>query len=172
MAQPCTLQGFLFYTCFQAQLLVYFPSNTIKSRLAQVISCLIGLEHLYCTHCHDAIKPSHTVHHPTWLWIAFAVFIIICLLIGLIILHRDDHKISVKEALRQTGGWVVLSLAAGVGFYFYLGSSQALDYFTGYLIEYSLSIDNIFVFLLIFNYFKVDPRYQYKVLFWGIFGAL
>ncbi|HLR76836.1 MAG TPA: TerC family protein [Balneolaceae bacterium] len=112
------------------------------------------------------------MQHPTWLWIAFAVFIVICLLIDLIVLHSDDHKISVKESLKQTAGWIVLSLLAGVGIYFYMGSHHALNYYTGYLIEYSLSIDNIFVFLLIFNYFKVDDKYQYKVLFWGIFGAL
>lgn len=110
--------------------------------------------------------------HPTWLWIAFGVFIIICLLIDLIVLHSDDHKITVKESLRQTAGWIVLSLAAGIGIYFYMGPTHALNYYTGYLIEYSLSIDNIFVFLLIFNYFKVDDKYQYRVLFWGIFGAL
>lgn len=110
--------------------------------------------------------------HPLWLWIAFVVFIIICLLVDLIVLHSDDHEVGVKESLRQTAGWIVLSLVAGVGIYFYMGPQHALNYYTGYLIEYSLSIDNIFVFLLIFNYFKVDDKYQYKVLFWGIFGAL
>lgn len=112
------------------------------------------------------------MQHPTWLWIAFAVFIIICLLIDLIVLHSDDHKISVKESLRQTAGWIVLALLAGIGIYFYMGAEHALNYYTGYLIEYSLSIDNIFVFLLIFNFFKVEDKYQYRVLFWGIFGAL
>ncbi len=112
------------------------------------------------------------MEHPLWLWIAFAVFIIICLLIDLVVLHSEDHEVEVKESLRQTAGWIALSLLAGVGVYFYMGSESALNYYTGYLIEYSLSIDNIFVFLLIFNYFKVDDKYQYKVLFWGIFGAL
>lgn len=112
------------------------------------------------------------MQHPTWLWIAFAAFIIICLIIDLVVLHNDDHKISVKESLRQTAGWIVISAIAGVGIYFYMGADHAVNYYTGYIIEYSLSIDNIFVFLLVFKFFKVDDKYQYKVLFWGIFGAL
>ncbi len=112
------------------------------------------------------------MEHPLWLWIGFGIFTLVCLLIDLIVLHSDDHKIELKESLWQTTGWITLSLLAGVGIYFYMGSTSALNYYTGYLIEYSLSIDNIFVFLLIFNFFKVDDKYQYKVLFWGIFGAL
>lgn len=112
------------------------------------------------------------MEHPWWLWIALIIFIIVCLLIDLFVLHKDTHKITIKESLIETAGWIVISLIFGVGVYFYMGSSIALDYYTGYLIEKSLSVDNIFVFILIFSYFKVPDEYEYTVLFWGIFGAL
>lgn len=88
------------------------------------------------------------------------------------VFHDADHEESIKEALVWTGVWIALALIFGVGVYYFMGSSTALDYYTGYLIEKSLSVDNIFVFLLVFSYFKVPPEYQHKVLFWGIFGAL
>lgn len=94
------------------------------------------------------------------------------LIVDLAVFHQKDHEESIKEALIWTGIWIALSLIFGVGVYYYMGSQMALDYYTGYLIEKSLSVDNIFVFLLVFNYFKVPAKYQHKVLFWGIFGAL
>lgn len=94
------------------------------------------------------------------------------LAVDLFVFNREAHEVSIKESLSWTGLWISLSLLFGVGVYFYLDPQTALDYYTGYLIEYSLSVDNIFVFLLIFSYFKVAPRYQHKVLFWGILGAL
>lgn len=94
------------------------------------------------------------------------------LIIDLVVFHRKEHEVSIREALIWTGVWITLALIFGVGVYYYMGSQTALDYYTGYLIEKSLSVDNIFVFLLVFSYFKVPAEYQHKVLFWGIFGAL
>lgn len=94
------------------------------------------------------------------------------LVIDLVVFHGKDHEESIREALIWTGVWITLALIFGIGIYYYMGSKTALDYYTGYLIEKSLSVDNIFVFLLVFSYFQVPAKYQHKVLFWGIFGAL
>lgn len=106
------------------------------------------------------------------LWTVFNVFIVIMLIIDLYVFHNKEHKESIKEALIWTGVWITLALIFGVGVYYYMGSQTALDYYTGYLIEKSLSVDNIFVWILVFSYFKVPPEYQHKTLFWGVFGAL
>lgn len=94
------------------------------------------------------------------------------LVIDLVVFHGKEHEESIREALIWTGVWIAMALIFGIGVYHYMGSQTALDYYTGYLIEKSLSVDNIFVFLLVFSYFQVPPEYQHKVLFWGIFGAL
>lgn len=112
------------------------------------------------------------MEHSLYLWIGFTVFIIIMLLIDLMVFNRKPHQITIKESLVWTGIWIALSCVFGVGILWFLDQATAVDYFTGYLIEKSLSMDNIFVFILIFNYFKVPPKYQHEVLFWGIFGAL
>lgn len=111
-------------------------------------------------------------HHSLLLWAAFNVFIIIMLIIDLAVFHKKDHEEGIKEALMWTGVWVALALIFGIGIHYFMGPQPALEYYTGYLIEKSLSVDNIFVFLLIFSYFRVPAEYQHKVLFWGIFGAL
>ena len=110
--------------------------------------------------------------HSFFLWTAFNIFIIAMLIVDLAVFHQKDHEESIKEALVWTGVWIAISLVFGGGVYYFMGPQTALDYYTGYLIEKSLSVDNIFVFLLVFNYFKVPAKYQHKVLFWGIFGAL
>lgn len=110
--------------------------------------------------------------HSFLLWSVFNVFILAMLIVDLVVLHKEDETVSIKEALYWTGAWIVLALLFGIGVYYYMGSQTALDYYTGYLIEKSLSVDNIFVFLLVFTYFKVPDEFQHKVLFWGIFGAL
>lgn len=110
--------------------------------------------------------------HSLILWTVFNVFILAMLIIDLSVFHKKDHEESIKEALIWTGVWITMALIFGIGVYYYMGSATALDYYTGYLIEKSLSVDNIFVFLLVFSYFQVPPEYQHKVLFWGIFGAL
>lgn len=112
------------------------------------------------------------MEHSLLLWLVFNLFIIIMLVVDLVVFHGKEQKESVREALIWTGVWITLALLFGLGVYEFMGTQDALDYYTGYLIEKSLSVDNIFVFLLVFSYFKVPPEYQHKVLFWGIFGAL
>jgi tellurite resistance protein TerC len=107
-----------------------------------------------------------------WLWVGFNVFILAMLALDLGVFHRKSHVVSLKESLTWTGVWVVLALVFNAGVRHYAGSAKALEFFTGYLIEKSLSVDNVFVFALLFSYFAVPPTYQHKVLFWGILGAL
>lgn len=106
------------------------------------------------------------------LWGGFNALVIFMIAIDLGLFHRDDHEISVKEGLVWSGIWIVVALIFNLGVYYWKGSQVALEFLTGYAIERSLSIDNIFVFLMIFSYFKVPAKYQYKVLIWGILGAL
>lgn len=110
--------------------------------------------------------------HSILLWIGFNLFILFLLTIDLKVLNRKPHEISIKESLLWSGVWIAISLLFNIGVYFWFGRESALQFFTGYLIEKTLSIDNLFVFLLLFSYFKVPARYQHKVLFWGILGAL
>ena len=110
--------------------------------------------------------------HSLSLWVGFNILILILIAIDLGILHKKSHVISVKEALIWSMGWILISLTFNVLVYFWLGYDSALEFLTGYLIEKSLSVDNIFVFAILFSYFKVKPEYQHKVLMWGILGAL
>jgi tellurite resistance protein TerC len=111
-------------------------------------------------------------HHPWFFWIAFNVFILTMLVLDLCVFHRHARVIKFKEALGWTGFWIALAAAFGVLLYFWHGPGRTLEFVTGYVIEESLSVDNLFVFLLVFRYFKVPAQYQHKVLFWGIVGAL
>ncbi|MEX2089706.1 MAG: TerC family protein [Bacteroidota bacterium] len=104
--------------------------------------------------------------------VIFNVFVIIMLVVDLKVFHRHAHEIKIREALLWSAFWIMLAMLFNTLLYFWLGSEVALQFFTGYLIEKSLSVDNLFVFLLIFSYFKVPAKYQHKVLFWGILGAL
>jgi tellurite resistance protein TerC len=106
------------------------------------------------------------------LWIGFNLFVLALLAIDLGVFHRKAHVVSVKEAAIWSAVWISLSLLFNLGLYFWLGSEVALQFFTGYVIEKSLSVDNIFVFVLIFSAFAVPAVYQHRVLFWGILGAL
>ncbi len=108
----------------------------------------------------------------TYLWIGFNVFVLLMLALDLGVFHKKSHTVSVKEALAWSGVWVALAMVFNYGLYVYRGETVALEFLTGYLIEKSLSIDNIFVFALIFSFFHVPAKYQHKVLFWGILGAL
>lgn len=112
------------------------------------------------------------MNHSLWLWAGFNGFILAMLALDLGVFHRKTHVVSVRESLIWTAIWVALALAFNVGVWHYAGSAKALEFFTGYLIEKSLSVDNVFVFALLFSYFAVPPLYQHKVLFWGILGAL
>lgn len=108
----------------------------------------------------------------TILWTSFNVFVLAMLALDLGVFHRKAHEITIKEALIWTGVWITLAMFFNLFVYFYFDKSTALEFFTGYIIEKSLSIDNIFVMIMIFSYFKVPKAYQHKVLFWGILGAL
>ncbi len=105
-------------------------------------------------------------------WIGFHLFIFTMLALDLGIFNKKAHKIAVKEALIWSGVWISLALLFDVFVLLQFGKIQALEFLTGYVIEYSLSVDNIFVFILIFTYFSVKPQYQHRILFWGILGAL
>jgi len=107
-----------------------------------------------------------------WFWVGFNIFVLLMLALDLGIFHKTHHVVSVKEALIWSGIWIFFALCFN-GFIFYIaGETKALEFLTGYLIEKALSVDNIFVFVLIFTYFQIPPKYQHKVLFWGIIGAL
>ena len=106
------------------------------------------------------------------LWIVFGAAVSAMLALDLGVFHRKARTIEVRQALLWSAVWIALALLFNLGIYFLLGSDKALKFFTGYLVEKSLSVDNLFVFLLIFSYFGVPSTYQHKVLFWGILGAL
>src|SRR5687768_14293593 len=108
----------------------------------------------------------------TWLWIGFNAFVLAMLAVDLFVFHRDAHEVATWEAATCTAVWVALALLFGAGVYTFMGRDAGLEYFAGYLIEKALSVDNIFVFVLIFGFFRVPLRYQHRVLFWGILGAL
>jgi tellurite resistance protein TerC len=105
-------------------------------------------------------------------WILFNLFVVAMLVLDLGILNRRSHRVSFREALAWSGLWIALAAAFAVLELFWHGRAQALQFVTGYVIELSLSVDNLFVFLVIFRYFKVPDQHQHKVLFWGILGAL
>lgn len=109
---------------------------------------------------------------PIVFWIIFNAFVLIMLALDLGVFHRKTHEISLRESLTWTFIWIFLALVFNAIIYSWKGRVQALEFFTGYLVEKSLSVDNIFVFLMIFTYFRIPPVYQHKVLFWGIIGAL
>jgi tellurite resistance protein TerC len=105
------------------------------------------------------------------LWIGFTLFVLVLLAVDLLVFNREEHEVRPREALAWTAGWVSLALLFNFGVYRYFGAQHALEFFTGYLIELSLSVDNLFVFILIFSTFGVPAACQHRVLFWGILGA-
>ncbi len=109
---------------------------------------------------------------PLWFWIAFHIGVFIVLAIDLVGFNRKAHVVSIREATIWSIVWVLLSLSFNLLVWKLKGPDAALEFFTGYLIEYSLSVDNIFVFVLIFTYFQVRKKFQHRVLVWGIIGAL
>jgi len=109
----------------------------------------------------------------TWpLWIAFNAGVALFLVLDLGMFHRRAHVISLRQAAIESAAWISLSLGFGAWIFISHGHGPGLEFFTGYVVEKSLSMDNVFVFLLIFQYFRVDPRYQHRLLFWGVLGAL
>ncbi len=109
---------------------------------------------------------------PLWAWFAFIAFVVVMLAIDLGVFQRKAHVVRPQEAALWTVTWVSLSLLMGVLFYIWLGQEKAIQYITGYVLEWSLSVDNIFIFVLVFTYFKTPFKYQQRVLLWGILGAL
>jgi tellurite resistance protein TerC len=109
---------------------------------------------------------------PLLFWILFNAFVLVMLSLDLGVFHRNSHEVSTKEALTWTIVWITLALVFNGILYFWKGEQKALEFLTGYLIEKALSVDNIFVFIMIFSYFQIPTKYQHKVLFWGILGAL
>lgn len=109
--------------------------------------------------------------HPL-LWLGFNSFVLIMLALDLGIFHRRNHVVRVKEALIWTAVWIVLALIFNAGLWYTRGEEAGLQFLAGYLIEKSLSVDNLFIFLIVFSAFQVPTAYQHKVLFWGVLGAL
>ena len=113
---------------------------------------------------------------PLWTWIIFYVLVLIMLIIDLKMFgKKGQHEVNVKEALQMTAVWIAVSLLFCVGIYFFYPVApheKAMEFLAGYLIEKSLSMDNLFVFLMLFTFFGIERKYQHEVLFWGIFGAL
>lgn len=107
-----------------------------------------------------------------WPWIGFNAFVLALLTLDLGIFHRKSHAVSLKEAALWSVIWITLAMLFNAGIYLFKGSDTAIQFFTGYLIEKSLSVDNIFIFVLLFSTFQVPAAYQHRVLFWGILGAL
>ncbi len=110
--------------------------------------------------------------HSVWEWLAFAGIITFMLVLDLGVFHKKSHKVSIKESLAWTAVWICLAMMFNAWVYHKMGHQKGLEFLTGYVIEKSLSVDNIFVISLIFSYFRVPAQYQHRVLFWGVLGAL
>jgi tellurite resistance protein TerC len=107
-----------------------------------------------------------------WLWVGFNLFVLAMLALDLGVFHRKTHVVTFKESISWTVVWVAMAMLFNLGIAHFMGNDKGLEFFTGYVIEKSLSVDNVFVFALLFSYFAVPALYQHKVLFWGILGAL
>lgn len=109
---------------------------------------------------------------PGWFWLAFLLLIIALLVLDLGVLHRDQHEIEVRESLLLYAGYFSVGVAFGGWIWWQLGGTKAMEYYTGFLVEQSLSMDNVFVMAMILGYFNIPRRYQHRVLFWGILGVI
>ncbi|WP_348946180.1 TerC family protein [Chitinibacter sp. FCG-7] len=118
------------------------------------------------------ILASVWLGQPIWLWLTFVTIVLALLAFDLGVLHKEDHEIGVRESLQLSAFYIVAGLLFGGWVWWYLGSVSGMQYFTGFLIEKSLSLDNVFVISLIFTYFAVPRIYQHRVLFWGILGVI
>ena len=107
-----------------------------------------------------------------WFWVGFIGIVVTILALDLGVFNRNAHRVSVREATVWSIVWISLALLFNAAIFQFKGTDQALEFFAGYLLEYSLSVDNIFVFVLIFSFFRVLPAYQHRVLFWGILTAV
>ena len=109
---------------------------------------------------------------PAWVWLAFMGIVVALLAFDLGVLHKDDREIGVRESLLLSAGYIAVALSFGAWVWWYLGAQSGMEYYTGFLIEKSLSMDNVFVIALIFSYFAIPRQYQHRVLFWGILGVI
>ncbi|KNZ31948.1 MAG: membrane protein [Methylibium sp. NZG] len=109
---------------------------------------------------------------PAWIWYSFIGIVVALLAFDLGVLHKDDKEIGVQESLLLSAGYISVALIFGAWVWWYLGAQSGMDYYTGFLIEKSLSMDNVFVIALIFSYFAIPRQYQHRVLFWGILGVI
>ena len=116
---------------------------------------------------------------PVWMWAVFLTLVLVLLVLDLGVLHRTPkgaaskgHVISARESLLTTGGYIALAMLFGAWVWYYLGHQRAIEFYTGYVVELSLAMDNVFVIALILGYFKIPREYQHRVLFWGILGVL
>ncbi len=109
---------------------------------------------------------------PVWVWVAFVLIVISLLAFDLGVLHKDDREIGVKESLWLSAGYIGMGLMFGIWVWWYMGATSGMDYFTGFLIEKSLSMDNVFLIAVIFGFFAIPRVYQHRVLFWGIMGVI
>ena len=108
----------------------------------------------------------------TWLWLVFVAVVVALLAFDLGVLHKDDHEIGIRESLLLSAGYIFVATLFGAGLWVQLGAERGLEFFTGFVIEKSLSMDNVFVIALIFGFFAVPRVYQHRVLFWGILGVI
>ncbi len=107
-----------------------------------------------------------------WWWIGFLVFVCCMLALDLGVFHKKSHEVKIKEALAWSAVWISLAMLFNAGIFYLFGKEKGMEFLTGYVIEKSLSVDNIFVFIMVFSFFNISPKYQHKILFWGILGAL
>jgi tellurite resistance protein TerC len=109
---------------------------------------------------------------PAWVWLTFVGIVVALLAFDLGVLHKDDKEIGVRESLLLSAGYIGAALVFGAWVWWYLGAQSGMDYYTGFMIEKSLSMDNVFVIALIFSFFAIPRQYQHRVLFWGILGVI
>jgi tellurite resistance protein TerC len=109
---------------------------------------------------------------PGWMWLSFVAIVVALLAFDLGVLHRDDRAIGIRESIVLSFGYIAMALAYGGWIWWQLGPASGMEYLTGFMIEKSLALDNVFVIAMIFGYFAIPPAYQYRVLFWGILGVI
>lgn len=120
----------------------------------------------------EAFLAASVMGHPAWQWLIFAAVVLVLLVLDLGLFNRKDHVIGVRESLKMSAFYVFIALAFGGWVWWQMGSTAAVEYTTGYLIEKSLSMDNVFVIAMLFSYFAIPREYQHRVLFWGVLGAI
>jgi tellurite resistance protein TerC len=129
----------------------------------------------HCTRHMELLTPffmADFLGKPAWVWLTFISIVVALLAFDLGVLHKDDHEIGVRESLLLSAGYIGAALLFGAWVWWYLGAQSGMDYYTGFMIEKSLSMDNVFVIALIFGFFAIPRQYQHRVLFWGILGVI